>query len=149
MIKLIDAKEDLSIQVHPDDAYAMEHENGSPGKTEMWYVLDAGKGAGLVCGFNRDMDDGRVRAAVENGTIGSCLNHVPVHKGDVFLIEPGTVHAIGAGCLIAEIQENSNVTYRLYDYNRADKDGRKRPLHIQCALDVMDMTCFAWMDAGT
>ena len=135
LVKLIDAKADLSVQVHPDDGYALEHEN-SLGKTEMWYVLAARKGAELIYGFKEDMTEARVRESIENGSIGEYLNHVPVHKDDVFYIEAGTVHAIGAGCLIAEIQESSNVTYRLYDYDRVDRRGKKRPLHVDRALKV-------------
>ena len=135
LIKLIDARRDLSVQVHPGDDYAMQNES-SLGKTEMWYVLDAKPGAELVYGFNQDMDETQVRDALKNDTIESFLNHVEVHKNDLFYIEAGTVHAIGAGCLIAEIQESSNLTYRLYDYNRLDKSGKPRPLHIDKALDV-------------
>ena len=138
LIKLIDAKENLSVQVHPDDEYAARVE-GQWGKTEMWYVLAAKPGAELVYGFNRDMNKDDVKTAVENGTIGCFLNHVPVHKNDLFFIESGTVHAIGAGCLIAEIQQSSNLTYRLYDYDRVGKDGKKRELHIDKALDVAKM----------
>lgn len=138
LIKLIDAKYDLSVQVHPDDVYALENE-GELGKTEMWYVIAARKGAELVYGFKQDMTMDQIRAAVETGTIGKYLNHVPVHKDDLFYIESGTVHAIGAGCLIAEIQESSNITYRLYDYDRFDKNGQKRPLHIDKALEVANL----------
>ena len=138
LIKLIDAKKDLSVQVHPDDEYAREHE-GSLGKTEMWYVLDARNSAELVYGFNRDVTADQVRKAVENGEITSLLNHVEVHKNDLFFIESGTVHAIGAGCLIAEIQESSNLTYRLYDYGRIDKNGHKRPLHVDKAMAVANL----------
>ena len=138
LIKLIDAKADLSVQVHPDDAYAKEHEN-SLGKTEMWYVLAARKGAELVYGFNQDLTPERVREASETGSISRYLNHVPVHKDDVFFIEAGTVHALGAGCLIAEIQEASNITYRLYDYDRVDRSGERRPLHVEKALDVANL----------
>lgn len=139
LIKLIDAKSNLSVQVHPDDEYAKKVEH-SLGKTEMWYVLDARPESELIYGFNRNVDEKTVRSAVDNGTIEHYLNHVSVHKGDLFFIEPGTVHAIGAGCLIAEIQESSNVTYRLYDYNRTDKNGHTRPLHVEKALDVMKMS---------
>ena len=135
LIKLIDAKEDLSVQVHPDDDYARRVE-GSWGKTEMWYVLSARKGAGLVYGFKRDVEEEEVRTAVQNGTVAELLNHVPVKKDDLFYIEAGTVHAIGAGCLIAEIQQSSNLTYRLYDYDRVGRDGKKRALHVDKALDV-------------
>ncbi|XCP84004.1 type I phosphomannose isomerase catalytic subunit [Roseburia hominis] len=138
LIKLIDAKAELSVQVHPDDEYAERIEN-SLGKTEMWYVLAAKPGSELVYGFNQDMDADSVRCAIENGSIGRYLNHVPVHKDDLFYIESGTVHAIGAGCLVAEIQESSNITYRLFDYNRVGKDGQKRPLHLDKALEVMKL----------
>ena len=142
LIKLIDAKKDLSVQVHPDDEYARIHE-GSLGKTEMWYVLDSKPGAELIYGFKQDVEASTVRSAVENGTVTSFLNHVPVYKDDLFYIESGTVHAIGAGCLIAEIQESSNLTYRLYDYDRVDKDGHKRPLHIDKALQVASLSSSA------
>lgn len=139
LIKLIDAKEDLSVQVHPDDEYAHVHEHGSLGKNEMWYVLDAASGTRLVYGFNRDIDKITLEKNLRNGTIAKYLQYVPIQKDDVFYIEPGQVHAIGAGALIAEIQENSNVTYRLYDYDRKDKNGRLRPLHIEKALDVANL----------
>lgn len=138
LIKLIDAKQDLSVQVHPDDAYAMRVEH-SLGKTEMWYVLDAGVDSTLIYGFNQDMNEARLRAALGDGTVGRYLNHVPIHRDDLFYIEAGTVHAIGAGALVAEIQESSNLTYRLYDYDRMDKDGNKRPLHIDKALEVANL----------
>lgn len=140
LIKLIDAKRDLSVQVHPDDAYAAEHENAAMGKTEMWYVLKAYKGAELVYGFNQDITAERVRLAIRKGTIERYLNHVPVCENDIFFIEPGTVHAIGGGVLIAEIQQNSNLTYRLYDYGRKDKNGSSRELHIDKALDVANLS---------
>lgn len=133
LVKLIDANQNLSIQVHPYDEYAAIHENGSLGKTEMWFVIDAQPGASLIYGFNQDVSKKQIREAVENGTIEKLLNHVPVKKGDVFLIEPGTIHSIGKGCVIAEIQESSNLTYRLYDYNR------NRELHIKKALDVITL----------
>lgn len=139
LIKLIDAKEDLSVQVHPDDEYARKHENGSLGKTEMWYVIAARKDAELIYGFREDMTVDRVKKSIEAGRIGFYLNHVPVEKGDLFFIEPGTIHAIGAGCLIAEIQKSSNITYRLFDYNRIDKNGEKRPLHVKKALEVANL----------
>ena len=139
LIKLIDAKDDLSVQVHPNDEYARVHENGSLGKTEMWYVLSARKDSELVYGFRNDMTADEVRDEVRAGRIGFHLNHVHVEKDDLFFIEAGTVHAIGAGCLIAEIQENSNLTYRLYDYDRVDKNGKKRQLHLEKALEVMNL----------
>lgn len=139
LIKLIDAKQNLSIQVHPDDAYAKDRESGQLGKTEMWYVLDAAKNAHLVYGLSRDIGREELRDAIEKGTVEKYLQKVPIKKNDVFYIPAGTIHAIGAGALIAEIQENSNLTYRLYDYNRTDKFGRKRDLHIEKALDVADL----------
>lgn len=138
LIKLIDAKEDLSVQVHPDDEYALEHEH-SLGKTEMWYVLDAKKNAELIYGFNQEVSPDQVRNAVSTGRIEYFLNHVSVQKDDVFFINAGTVHAIGEGCLIAEIQESSNITYRIYDYKRIDKTGKERPLHIEKALKAANL----------
>ncbi len=143
LVKLIDANQNLSVQVHPSDEYAKEHENGSLGKSELWYVVDAEKDAKIVCGFKTDMTADAVRECIEDSSIEHYLQYVPVHKGDVFFIEAGTVHAIGAGVLIVEIQENSNLTYRLYDYNRIGKDGKKRELHIDKALDVADLTSSA------
>ena len=139
LIKFIDAKKDLSVQVHPDDEYARNTEGELFGKTELWYVLDAAKDAKLVYGFYHAMDKKKLRHSIENGTVEKYLQKVPVHRDDVFFIEAGTVHAIGAGALIAEIQENSNLTYRLYDYNRRDKQGKLRELHVDKALDVVDL----------
>ncbi|MCD7834705.1 MAG: mannose-6-phosphate isomerase, class I [Lachnospiraceae bacterium] len=136
LIKLIDAKKDLSVQVHPDDAYAGRYENGSLGKTEMWYVLDAAKDARLIYGFYHDIEEETLRKSLAEGTLEKYLRKVPIQKDDVFFIPAGQVHAIGAGALIAEIQENSNLTYRLYDYDRTDKTGRPRALHIDKALAV-------------
>lgn len=136
LIKFIDAKQNLSVQVHPDDDYARINENGSLGKTEMWYVLDAAENAKLVYGFKYDLDKEILRESLQNGTVERHLRKVDIKQDDVFFIEAGTVHAIGAGALIAEIQENSNLTYRLYDYGRVDKDGKPRELHIEKALDV-------------
>lgn len=139
LVKFIDAKKDLSVQVHPSDEYAQKYENCQFGKSEFWYVLDASRDARLVYGFRRDCDEETVRKAIENGTIGKCLQQIPVKKDDLFFIEAGTIHAIGAGMLVAEIQENSNLTYRLYDYGRVDKNGKERPLHIDQALAVADL----------
>ena len=139
LVKFIDAKKDLSVQVHPDDEYAFKYENGQLGKTEMWYVLDATKDASLVYGFKYNMNKSDIKKSIKDGTIEKYLNKVSVKKGDLFYITPGTVHAIGAGALIAEIQENSNLTYRLYDYNRVDKNGKLRQLHIDKALDVLNV----------
>lgn len=139
LIKFIDAKKDLSVQVHPTDTYAREHENGQLGKTEMWYVLDASRDAKLVYGLKQDCSKEEIRGAIHNGTVMKYLQKVPIHKDDLFFIQAGTIHAIGAGALVAEIQENSNLTYRLYDYDRVGKDGKKRELHIDKALDVANL----------
>ncbi len=139
LVKFIDAAQDLSVQVHPDDEYARIHENGSLGKTEMWYVLSAEEGAGIIHGFAHDTDEAEVRAALDDGTLMRHLRRVPARANDVFRIEAGTVHAIGAGTVVAEIQESSNLTYRLYDYDRTDKDGKKRPLHVDRAMEVLNM----------
>lgn len=139
LIKLIDAKKDLSVQVHPTDEYAARYENGQLGKTEMWYVLDAAKGAKLIYGFHHDADKEVIRQSIQDGTVEKYLQKVPIKKDDLFYIEAGTVHAIGAGALIAEIQESSNLTYRMYDYNRVDKNGRKRELHVDKALEVANL----------
>lgn len=141
LIKYIDAAQNLSVQVHPGDAYAQAHE-GDNGKTEMWYILSAEEGAGIYCGFNRDIAPAEFLAKVKDGTVEECLNFIPVHAGDCFLIEAGTVHAIGAGCVICEIQQNSNVTYRVYDYNRLGTDGKPRPLHVEKALEVINFQRF-------
>ena len=129
----------LSWCVHPTDAYAQEYENGQLGKTEMWYVLDASKDAKLVYGLKRERTEQQMRDAIAKGTLMKDLQWVPVKKDDLFFIEAGTIHAIGAGALVAEIQENSNLTYRLYDYDRVGKDGKKRELHIDKALDVANL----------
>lgn len=140
LIKFIDAKQDLSVQVHPTDEYAKEHENGQLGKTEMWYVLDAGREASLVYGLNQTCTKEELRRAIADGTVMRYLQKVPIHKDDVFFIRAGMIHAIGAGALVAEIQESSNLTYRLYDYDRIGKDGKKRELHIDKALEVANLT---------
>ena len=135
LIKLIDAKSDLSVQVHPSDEYALSHE-GEYGKTEMWYVLDCEENASLFYGFERPVTKEEYAAAIRDGRLTDILHRVQVKPGDVFFIPAGTVHAIGAGILICEIQQNSNTTYRVYDYNRRDKDGNLRPLHVEKALEV-------------
>lgn len=135
LIKIIDAYDNLSIQVHPDDEYARKVENEF-GKTEIWYVLDADEGAKLVYGFKNKITSDEFKTAIENNTLMNELNSVEVKKGDLFFIEAGTVHAIGKGALIAEIQQNSNCTYRVYDYGRIGKDGKPRELHIDKAVDV-------------
>lgn len=138
LIKLIDAEKDLSVQVHPDDEYAMAHEHQN-GKSEMWYVVDAKEGASLVHGFAHPVTKDILKEAIDEGSLMKHLQKVPVYKNDVFYIPAGTVHAVGAGALIAEIQESSNVTYRVYDYDRTDKNGNKRELHFDKAVDVLDM----------
>ncbi len=135
LVKLIDAKNDLSIQVHPGDEYALEHEH-QYGKTEMWYVLEADEGAFLYYGFNRKVSREEFAQRIEDGSLTDVLNAVPVKNGDVFFIEAGTIHAIGKGIVLAEIQQNSDVTYRVYDYKRKDAQGRERELHIDKALEV-------------
>ena len=139
LIKFIDAARDLSVQVHPSDEYARTHEQGQLGKTEMWYVLEAAPGASLVYGFRQDLTRALLAASLEDDTVEQYLQKVEIHRGDVFLIESGTVHAIGAGAMIVEIQESSNLTYRMYDYHRLGKDGKPRELHIAKALDVVDL----------
>ncbi len=138
LVKLIDAAKDLSVQVHPNDDFARKYEN-SQGKTEMWVVLDCENGAYLYYGFNWDVSAAQVRQAITDNTLTALLNQVIVSPGDVFFIKPGTVHAIGAGTLIAEIQQNSNITYRMYDYGRVDTNGKPRRLDIEKALAVAEM----------
>lgn len=135
LIKLIDAKDPLSIQVHPSDEYALRVE-GEYGKTEMWVIVDCEPGAFLYFGVNRPVSKEEFRQRIEDNTVLEVLNKVEVHPGDVFFIQAGTIHAIGAGILICEIQQNSNCTYRVYDYDRRGADGRPRELHIEKALDV-------------
>lgn len=139
LLKLIDASQRLSVQVHPDDAYAIQHENGDPGKTEMWYVVDAKPGARLIYGFREDVTARQFEDAIKRGTLEDILNYVDVKPGDCFFIEAGTVHAICEGLLIAEIQQNSNTTYRVYDWGRVGADGKPRALHIEKALEVSDL----------
>ncbi len=139
LIKLIDAQKSLSVQVHPDDTYAMEKEKGF-GKTEMWYVLDCKPGATLYYGFEREISNDEFKQRIENNTLTDVLKGVEVKKGDVFFIPAGTIHAIGEGMLIAEIQQNSNTTYRVYDYGRVGADGKPRELHIEKALEVTQLT---------
>lgn len=139
LIKFIDAKDNLSIQVHPEDSYALRVE-GEYGKTEMWYVLEAEEGAYLYYGFNRDITKEEFSQRIKDNTILEVLNKVNVKSGDVFFIDAGTVHAIGAGLMICEIQQNSNTTYRVYDYDRRDKNGNARPLHIEKAIEVSKLT---------
>ncbi|MGN0677314.1 MAG: type I phosphomannose isomerase catalytic subunit [Ruminococcus sp.] len=135
LIKLIDARDNLSVQVHPDNKYALEHE-GEYGKTEMWYIVDCEPDSEIIYGFKDKISKKEFRNAIENNTLLYKVNRVPVKKGDVFFIKAGTLHAIGKGILIAEIQQNSNTTYRVYDYGRKDSNGNTRELHIDKAVDV-------------
>ena len=133
MLKLLDARRNLSVQVHPDDAYALAHE-GKYGKSEAWYILDAEPGAKLVYGV--DAEDGELRAIAEAGQLEEHLHWVEAHPGDVFYIPSGTVHALGSGIRCYEIQQSSDVTYRFWDWNRVGSDGKPRELHLCKALDV-------------
>lgn len=137
LFKFIDAKEDLSIQVHPNDALAKERHN-SFGKTEMWYIMQADENARLVVGFKDKTNKKEYQEHLENKTLVTILNETPVKKGDAFFLETGTVHAIGAGVLLAEIQQTSDITYRLYDWDRVDANGMSRELHTDLALDAIN-----------
>lgn len=137
LIKYIDAKENLSIQVHPNDKYAKKHE-GDNGKNEMWFVLAADEGAFIYLGFSRDVTKEEIKRRIADNTLEEVLNRVEVKPNEAFYIPAGTVHAIGAGCLICEVQQTSNVTYRIYDYGRTDENGKPRELHVKKALDVLD-----------
>ena len=147
LTKLIDAKDNLSIQVHPSNEYALEHEH-QYGKTEMWYILDCEPGAFLYYGFDHAITKEEFERRIQDNTLTEVLNAAPVHKGDVFFIPSGTLHAICRGIVIAEIQQNSNVTYRVYDYGRVGADGNPRALHIRQALDVTQLTPPAPQDFG-
>jgi mannose-6-phosphate isomerase len=138
LVKLIDANAKLSVQVHPEDEYAMTHENGELGKNEMWYIISATPGAKLIYDVSSGVTKESFTQAVKENTIGSCLKEIEVFPGDTLNIPAGLVHAIGEGIVLAEIQQNSNTTYRVYDYDRVDMQGNKRPLHIEKALDVID-----------
>ncbi len=137
LIKFIDAKGDLSIQVHPNDELAAKRHN-SKGKTEMWYVVDADKGAKLRSGFARQVSAAEYVNSVDNDTVTDILKEYDVHAGDLFFLPAGRIHSIGAGCFIAEIQQTSNITYRIYDFNRTDSEGHPRELHTQQAVDAID-----------
>ena len=138
LVKLIDAEKNLSVQVHPDNEYARLHENDN-GKTEFWYVLDCEPDAFIYYGFSKPVTPEEIHERIENATLREVLNKVPIKKGDSFLIKAGTVHALSAGSMIVEIQQSSNVTYRLWDYNRMDENGNFRELHIDKALEVADL----------
>lgn len=141
IIKLIDAKNNLSVQVHPSDEYALKNEN-SYGKTEMWYVVEAEEGAGLYIGFDRDVTEAEFRSLIAENRLQEVLHFQPVKPGDWYFIEAGTVHAIGKGVVIAEIQQNSNLTYRLYDYGRVGADGKPRELHVEKGVKVSKLTAY-------
>lgn len=137
LIKFIDAKKDLSIQLHPNDELAKERHD-SFGKTEMWYIMDADPGSKLIVGFNRDVEKEEYKQSLKKDTLLELLNYEPVVEGDTFFINTGKIHAIGAGVLLAEIQQTSDITYRVFDFNRRDKDGNLRELHTELALDAID-----------
>lgn len=137
LIKFIDAKKDLSIQLHPNDELAKERHN-SFGKTEMWYVMDADKDAELIVGFNKDVSKEEYSQSLETDSLLELLNYEKVSEGDTFFINTGKIHAIGAGVLLAEIQQTSDITYRVFDFNRKDKNGNLRELHTEQALDAID-----------
>ena len=137
LIKYIDAQKDLSVQLHPHDNLAKQRHN-SFGKNEMWYIMDADPGAQLITGFSKDTDQNEYQQYLQNGQIKDLLHYETVKRGDSFFIQTGTVHAIGAGILLAEMQQTSDVTYRIFDWNRKDKDGNTRELHTEQALDAID-----------
>lgn len=147
LIKFIDAHQNLSIQVHPDDRLARVRHNAF-GKTEMWYVIDAEPGAGLYSGFSREVTPEEYVERVANNTIMDVLQFHPVHPGDVFYLPSGRIHAIGSGVFIAEIQQTSNITYRIYDYNRVDKNGKPRELHTEWAKDAIDYNFYKDLKAS-
>ena len=147
LIKFIDAADNLSVQVHPSDEYALVNEN-EYGKTEVWYILECEEDACLHIGLNKDVTKEELEERIHNNTLTDIINKVPVKRGDVYFIEAGTVHAIGKGTVICEIQQNSNTTYRVYDYGRRDKNGNTRELHVEKALDVINRTKCTPVNSG-
>ncbi|MFQ5611965.1 MAG: mannose-6-phosphate isomerase, class I [Anaerolineae bacterium] len=145
LVKLLDAERDLSVQVHPNDDYATRHENGELGKTEMWYVLQARPGARIIFGLKSGVTPASFRQAIKTNTLNEQLHYLPVRPGDAIFVEAGSIHALLAGTMVAEIQQNSDTTYRVYDWGRVGVDGNPRPLHIEKALDVID---FARVEPG-
>lgn len=141
LIKLIDADRELSVQVHPSDEYALKNEK-SFGKTEMWYILKAKEGAGIYLGFKRDVSKEEVERKIKDNTLVDLLNFIPVKPGDCYFVKSGTVHAIGAGITLFEVQQNSALTYRLYDWGKVGMDGKPRELHIEKSLKVMNLKKF-------
>ena len=146
IIKLLDANRPLSVQVHPEDDYANEHENGELGKTEMWYVLHADPGAYLIYGLKQGVTKEMFREHLENGNLDPCLHKLPVKVGDAIFIPAGSIHALMEGILVTEVLQNSDTTYRVFDWNRVGPDGKSRPLHIEKALEV---TNFEQVEPGT
>lgn len=140
LLKLLDANDKLSVQVHPNDNYAYSYENGQSGKSEMWYILNAEPGAEIVYGLKEGVRKHDFLSALESGNIERLLNYVPVQTGDIFYIPAGLIHALGAGLMVAEIQQDSDLTYRVYDYNRTDDSGTPRQLHVEKALEVINFT---------
>lgn len=140
LVKIIDTADSLSIQVHPNGAYAAEHEGGQDGKTELWYIMDCAPDAGLFYGFRKEISKEEFVRRAQDGTITEVLNRVTVKKGDALLIAPGVVHAIGKDMTVAEIGTNSNITYRIYDFGRLDAQGNPRALHIEKAAEVLDFS---------
>jgi len=138
MVKLLDAEKRLSVQVHPDDAYAFKHEGNELGKAEMWVVLAADPGAAIIYGFSQKTTPDEFRHAIRMGSLEPFLNRLPIKAGDHICVPPGTLHAILEGAVLVEIQQNSNITYRVYDWNRTDDQGYTRPLHIEQALQVIN-----------
>lgn len=139
LIKILDAQDDLSVQVHPDDAYAAAHEDGSLGKKECWYVLGCKEGGTIIVG-QKAKDAAEFRQMVDEGRWSDLLNEVPIHEGDFFQIDPGTIHAIKGGTVILETQQSSDVTYRVYDYDRKQADGTTRPLHLEQSVECVDFS---------
>lgn len=139
LVKLIDSSQSLSIQVHPSDEYALKYEN-SLGKTEMWIILEAEENSYINLGFNKDVSKSNFPELIKDDSILKCLNKIYVKPGDVYLIKPGTIHAIGKGITLLEIQESSKLTYRVYDFNRVDNSGNKRELHVDKAMDVLNFS---------
>ena len=146
LVKLIDAADDLSVQVHPDDEYAARVENDR-GKTEIWYILDADEGAHIVCGLRDGITREELSAALRSGDPSGVLNYIPVRAGECYFIPAGLAHAIGKGVLIAEVQQNCDLTYRLYDYGRLGKDGKPRELHVEKGLEVLKIFGESQIDA--
>jgi mannose-6-phosphate isomerase len=146
LVKLLDAEQRLSVQVHPSDDYALVHENGELGKTEMWYILHARPGAQLILGLRPGVTPDAFRQAIADGELETCLHHLPVRAGDAVFVPAGTVHAILEGIIAAEVQQNSDMTYRVYDWGRLGADGQPRTTHLEKSLAVID---FQQIEPGT